>query len=102
MFKKVNVPILGVVENMSHFICPTCSTKTPIFAPKSALDSHTHSVLAPKMADLGIPLLGSIPLSPNICADADAGKPTVVAEPESERSQALEAVAAEVCQKLGL
>jgi len=102
MFKKVDVPILGLVENMSHFVCPVCSTKTPIFAPRTDAEPHSHSVLASRIADLGIPLLGSIPLSPNICADADAGKPTIVAEPQSEQAGALESVANEICGKLGL
>ena len=93
MFKKVNVPILGMVQNMSTFSCPGCGQLTHIFGSEG---------VSRKSNELGIPLLGDIPLHAQICADADRGKPTVVAEPESERSRAFEAIAARVGRLVGL
>ena len=93
MFEKVGVPILGMVQNMSVFICPGCGKSTHIFGTegvKKTCESH------------GIELLGDIALDAQICDDADKGKPTVVAEPESTRGQAFLAIADRIGRKIEL
>ena len=94
MFKKVQVPILGLVQNMSVFRCPHCAGKTRVFgeddAVRAGCDEH------------GIALLGDIPLHPNIGDDAHRGKPTVVAEPESERGEIFMGIARDVAARIGL
>jgi len=65
--KKVGIPILGVVENMSIFICPKCKTGTQIFAP-------TTGGASKMCIDMNVPFLGSIPLDPRIARACDEGK----------------------------
>jgi ATP-binding protein involved in chromosome partitioning len=79
MFSKMNVPILGIVENMSYFVCPHCETRTDIF-------SHGGGDKASER--LGIPLVGRIPLEPQTVVDSDRGIPTIVARPESAQAEA--------------
>jgi ATP-binding protein involved in chromosome partitioning len=74
MFQQLKVPILGIVENMSQFICPHCGTAAPIFR---AGGGGRASVA------LGVPLLGEIPLDPLLCQSGDRGMPISVAHPES-------------------
>ena len=81
MFRKMDIPVLGMVQNMSVFVCPHCHTETKIFARSS----HDHqgdevSGTEAKARDLGVDFLGDIPLDAKICADADRGMPTIVAE----------------------
>ena len=93
MFEKVGVPILGMIQNMSVFVCPDCGKSTHIFGAegvRKTCDSH------------GIELLGDIPLDARICDDADRGKPTVVAEPESVRGEAFLEIAARIGTKIEL
>ena len=72
--ERLNMPIIGVVENMSGFICPHCGTKTEIF----------ESGGGEKMArETGVPFLGSIPIDPKIGVDSDKGEPFIVASKES-------------------
>lgn len=94
MFKKMNIPILGMVQNMSLFTCPHCQNSTHIFGP--------HSGVTHVCNEYGIDFLGDIPLHASICEDADRGKPTVVAEPDSDRAKAFMAVAHKVGKKVGL
>jgi ATP-binding protein involved in chromosome partitioning len=94
MFKKIDIPILGMVQNMSLFTCPHCHNSTHIFGSHSGV---THACREHK-----IDFLGDIPLHASICDDADRGKPTVVAEPESERGAAFTAIAQEVGNKIRL
>ncbi|MBB5050355.1 ATP-binding protein involved in chromosome partitioning [Afipia massiliensis] len=73
MFKKVNVPILGLIENMASFCCPTCNHVTPIFGHGGArLDAERR----------GIPFLGEIPLDMTIRQTSDDGRPIVATDPE--------------------
>lgn len=73
MFKKVNVPILGLIENMASFCCPTCNHVTPIFGHGGArLDAESR----------GIPFLGEIPLDMTIRQTSDDGRPIVATDPE--------------------
>jgi ATP-binding protein involved in chromosome partitioning len=77
MFQRVNVPILGIVENMSYFIAPDTKKKYDIFG------SGGGSKLA---NELSLPLLGAIPINPNIRIGGDDGKPVVFGEPDSDES----------------
>jgi ATP-binding protein involved in chromosome partitioning len=74
MFEKVNVPLLGLIENMSGFCCPTCNHVTPIFG-------HGGARLEAEMR--GIPYLGEIPLDIHIRETSDDGRPIVATEPDS-------------------
>ena len=87
MFLHVGVPVLGIVENMSWLECPSCGDRTPLFGSGGGA----------RLADeLGIPLLGQIPIAPRIVPDSDAGLPIVVGDPDSTASEALRALAAQV------
>ena len=79
MFEKLNVPILGVVENMSYFICHHCDNRTDIFR------SDGGKRISEK---LGIPFLGAIPIDPEICTGGDLGVPIVASHPDSSQSEA--------------
>jgi ATP-binding protein involved in chromosome partitioning len=80
MFQRVDVPVIGVIENMSWLECPHCGKPTKIFGEGGGQ----------KLADeLGVPLLGQIPLYPQILVGGDAGVPIVIGEPESAASVAL-------------
>lgn len=93
MFNKVNVPILGMVQNMSTFTCTNCGHNHDIFG----LDGAKK-----KCGDLGIRFLGDVPLHPSICSDADAGKPTMVASPDGDQAKAFAAIAQELATELRL
>ena len=80
MFQRVAVPVLGVVENMSHFICPHCDEKHTIFG------SGGGKRLA---EELDVPLLGEIPFFPAVLSGADRGDPIVVSEPATPAARAL-------------
>ena len=92
MFKKVDVPIFGMIQNMSLFICPHCHRSTHVFGSRSGV-SHACE-------EHGVPFLGDIPLHASICDDADRGKPTVVAEPESERAKGFMSIAQSIGEKM--
>jgi ATP-binding protein involved in chromosome partitioning len=92
-FDKLNVPILGVVENMSAFVCPQCQTKTAIF------DEGGGQKFA---AAMGIPFLGTVPLDLAIRQAGDAGTPLVALAPESPQAQALLEVATRVAGRVSM
>lgn len=94
MFNKMNIPILGMVQNMSLFTCPHCQNSTHIFGSRSGV--------TPVCEERNIEFLGDIPLHASICEDADRGKPTVVAEPNSDRAKAFVGIAKRVGEKIGL
>ncbi|GAC1486659.1 MAG: Mrp/NBP35 family ATP-binding protein [Gemmatimonadaceae bacterium] len=80
MFERVAVPVLGIVENMSYFICPNCSEKHRIFGNGGGQ----------RLADeLEVPLLGEVPFFPGVLSGGDRGEPIVVSEPETPAAQAL-------------
>ena len=87
MFRKVDVPVLGFIENMSYFACPHCGERTDIFS---------HGGAEIEAQRLGIPFLGAIPLDIKIRETSDAGHPIVVSAPESEHAQAYLAIADQV------
>lgn len=93
MFEKVNVPILGIVENMSMHICRKCGHEEAIFG------SGGGEAMAEKNK---IELLGSLPLDIHIRQNADSGKPSVIAEPESRATEIYKAVARKMTAKLAL
>jgi len=91
MFRKVEVPILGLVENMSYYICPKCGNRDDIFAHGGA-----H-----KTADeFDAEFLGEIPLDIKIRATSDGGFPIVIAEPDGPHAKAYAAIAARVWEKI--
>jgi ATP-binding protein involved in chromosome partitioning len=92
MFEKVGIPILGVVENMSLHICSKCGHEEHIFGSGGA----------EKMCqDYGTELLGALPLDIRIREQADSGKPTVVADPDSRTAEIYRAIARRVAVKIG-
>jgi ATP-binding protein involved in chromosome partitioning len=93
MFRKVDVPILGMVQNMSVFVCPECGHGTHIFGAEGVRrECGKHA----------IEFLGDIPLHARICDDADRGKPTVVSEPDSVRGKAFIDLAKGLSKRIGL
>jgi Mrp family chromosome partitioning ATPase len=80
---QVGLSIVGVVENMSGFVCPTCGTRTGIFK------SGGGETMA---RSLGLPFLGAIPMDPDIVASGDQGVPFVQAHPRSEAARAFQEV----------
>ena len=93
MFKKVNVPILGLVENMSYYICEHCGHRADIFGHEGAKKT------AEKMGET---FLGEIPLHYSIRENADNGTPIVFAAPDSEYTKVYENIAQKIKSKLGL
>jgi ATP-binding protein involved in chromosome partitioning len=87
MFRKVNVPVIGIIENMSTFVCPHCGQTTDIF--KHGGGHRTADLL-------GTAFLGSIPLDPQIVLGGDAGVPIAVADPDGPHGEAFRRVAGEV------
>ncbi|EJP67909.1 nucleotide binding protein [Beauveria bassiana ARSEF 2860] len=92
MFKTVNVDILGLVQNMSLFTCPHCNEGTHVFGSNERVEKMC--------SEHSIEFLGDIPLHPSIGDDAEKGKPTVVAEPESERAAAFLNIAKSIVPKI--
>ena len=84
MFETVDVPVLGIVENMRGFACPDCGTTHDIFG------SGGGETLA---ASLGLPFLGSVPLGLAVRQEGDRGTPTVIGRPDAPEGVALRAVA---------
>ena len=84
MFRKVDVPVLGIVENMSYFVCPNCGHQTDIFS---------HGGARNEAARLGMEFLGEIPLDIAIRETSDGGHPIVVSEPEGPHALAYRAIA---------
>ena len=87
MFSKVNVPVLGIVENMSYFQCPECGTRSDIFG---------HGGARHEAERLGVPFLGEIPLHMSIRATSDAGTPVVDSEPNGPHAAIYRDIAAKV------
>ena len=91
MFRKMNVPVLGIVENMAGFVCPHCDHATAIFGEGGG----------EKLArEFDVPVLGSIPIDPETRIGGDTGEPIVVARPSSPLAEAFRRVAAGVRSRL--
>jgi ATP-binding protein involved in chromosome partitioning len=91
MFNKVAVPVLGIVENMSTFICPNCQHETPIFG---------HGGARTEAGRLGVRFLGEIPLDMAIRVTSDEGRPIVIDQPDGPHAEAYRAVARNVVAAL--
>ncbi len=87
MFKRVNVPVLGIVENMSYFLCPKCGARSEIFS---------HGGGRAEAERLGVPFLGEVPLDMVIRETSDSGYPVVVSHPESPHSAVYREIATRV------
>ena len=102
MFEKMGVRVLGMVQNMSVFVCPKCGEETRIFAH----DESGRGGVKSKSAELGGEFLGDVPLDASICRDADRGMPTIVAEEaaggQKKNTMYYEEISANIAQKIGL
>lgn len=86
-FQKLDVPIIGIVENMSVFICPCCNAHTPVFGQGGA---------GREAERLGVPFLGALPILQDICSLSDAGTPIVAAHPDSPATRAFADIARKI------
>jgi ATP-binding protein involved in chromosome partitioning len=87
MFRRVNVPVLGIVENMSTFICPHCGTRSDIFG---------HGGARREAERLGVPFLGEVPLDIAIREKSDSGSPVVATVPDGAHAEYYRAIAKRV------
>ena len=93
MFEKVNVPVLGIVENMSYFLCSHCDARHEIFSHGGGKSAAEH---------FGVPFLGEIPIFLKIRESGDQGIPAVVAAPDSPEGQVFRRLAGEVARQLSI
>jgi ATP-binding protein involved in chromosome partitioning len=91
MFRQLNIPILGVIENMSYFVCGHCQERTEIFG---------HGGGAKMAEDMGIPMLGQIPIDTRVRSGGDEGRPIVSAAPEAPAAQAFLDIAGRVAAEI--
>ena len=91
MFRRVNVPVLGIVENMSYFLCPQCGSRSDIFG---------HGGARHEADRLGVPFLGEVPLDIAIRETSDAGRPVVATNPDGPHAATFRAIAAKVRDQL--
>ncbi|HEX2279073.1 MAG TPA: P-loop NTPase, partial [Candidatus Tectomicrobia bacterium] len=91
MFEKVKIPLLGIIENMSYFICPHCHERTEIFKYGGGRAAAQR---------LNIPFLGEIALDPAIPVGGDAGEPMVVKVPTSPQTQQFREIAGQVAARV--
>ncbi|HXZ26232.1 MAG TPA: P-loop NTPase, partial [Nitrospiria bacterium] len=91
--RKVNVPLLGIVENMSYFVCPHCSKTTEIFSRGGGEKAAEK---------LDVPFLGSVPIDPAIRQGGDEGRPIVIANPDSPQAKAFKEIAGKVAQQVSI
>ncbi len=91
MFQRVNVPVLGIIENMSYFNCPNCGQRTEIFS---------HGGAKAEAEKLGVDFLGEVPLDVAIRETSDGGRPIVVSDPESDNAKRFRAIADNVWESL--
>jgi ATP-binding protein involved in chromosome partitioning len=85
MFRRVDVPVLGIVENMSYFVCPKCGERTDIFG---------HGGAQREAEKLGLPFLGGVPLDMEIRVRSDEGRPVVATDPDGPHARVFRAIAA--------
>ena len=93
MFEKVKVPVLGVVENMSGFVCSHCGKETPIFDQGGGEQAAR---------ELGLPFLGRIPLAPEVRAGSDTGHPLVLTHPDSPSARAFSEIARKLAGQVSI
>ncbi|MBI3324029.1 MAG: Mrp/NBP35 family ATP-binding protein [Candidatus Omnitrophica bacterium] len=93
MFKKLNAPLLGIIENMSHYVCPHCGSREEIFGSGGARQTAER---------LGIPFLGEIPLATRIREASDQGRPVVLSDPDSAEAKAFTTVAEQLAAQISI
>jgi ATP-binding protein involved in chromosome partitioning len=93
MYRKLNIPPLGLIENMSHFVCPDCGQESEIFGKGGGEQLAT---------EMGITFLGRIPLQEPVRTGGDRGVPIVIGEPASAPTQALSEIAARIAQRVSI
>jgi len=93
MFRQLRVPVLGIVENMSYFLCPHCGERAEIFR---------HGGGRRTSEELGVPFLGEIPIEPAVAVGGDTGRPIVSEKPDSPAAKAYIACAQQVAAQLSL
>lgn len=93
MFNKVNVPVLGIIENMSYFLCPHCGERTEIFS---------HGGAERESRRLGVPFLGEIPIEAGVADGGDKGHPIVAGEPGSKIAEVFRQVAGAVAAAISV
>jgi ATP-binding protein involved in chromosome partitioning len=91
MFRKVNVPVLGIVENMSYYLCPKCGDRADIFG---------HGGARAEAAKLKVPFLGEVPLHMDIRTNSDAGTPVTIKDPNGAHAKIFRDIAASVWGEL--
>ena len=91
MFRQLKVPILGIIENMSGFVCPHCGTASAIFKGGGARKVGEQ---------LGVPFLGQIPLDPIVCQTSDQGEPILTRYPDSPLADAFRQVSAALVERI--
>jgi ATP-binding protein involved in chromosome partitioning len=91
MFRRVDVPVLGIVENMSYFLCPHCGERTEIFG---------HGGAQSEAERIGVPFLGAVPLHATIRETSDAGAPVVAMEPAGEHARIYRDIAARAWERV--
>jgi ATP-binding protein involved in chromosome partitioning len=92
MFRRTNVPVLGIVENMSYFLCPHCGGRTDIFS---------HGGGEQEARRLSVPFLGAVPLDIKVRETSDEGRPIVATAPDSNYAQIYRTIAAKVWEQIG-
>jgi ATP-binding protein involved in chromosome partitioning len=93
MFNKLNVPLIGVIENMSYFVCPKCSDKHYVFGEGGARRISEK---------FNIPFIGEIPLNSGIMEGSDKGKPVIITSPTSQSAEAIRVAAKNVAAQCSI
>ncbi len=93
LFRRLDATLLGVVENMATFVCPTCGTATRVFAGSSGEELAN---------ELDVPYLGSIPLDPTVSEAAERGEPSVLAYPDGVQARAFNEIAGKLAAQLSI
>jgi ATP-binding protein involved in chromosome partitioning len=93
MFAKLSVPVLGVIENMSSFVCPNCSARHEIFSSGNAEE---------RALAMGLHFLGRIPIDPGVRKGGDTGQPVVVTHPDGEAARAFRQIAGELARRVSI
>jgi ATP-binding protein involved in chromosome partitioning len=93
MYRKLNIPVIGLLENMSHFVCPGCGRESDVFGKGGGESLATAMTL---------PFLGRIPLYEPVRAGGDTGTPVVLGDPDSAAAAALKAAAERVAQQVSI
>jgi len=93
MFRQMHVPILGIVENMSTFLCPACGGESQIFSQGGGQKASQR---------LGVPLLGEIPLDGDLCEGGDDGRPILVRNPQSPIAEVFRRLAGQLAGRVSV